>query len=112
MVKHQLDLDAVFAALADPTRRRIVERLARAELSIGELSHDFAISQPAVSKHVKVLEASGLLQRRVVGRVHQCRLAPAPLQRATRWLERQQRFWEATLDRLDTYINESAKDES
>lgn len=98
-------LDAVFAALADPTRRRILERLARSPLSIGELGAEFPISQPAISKHVRVLESSGLLRREVVGRVHRCTLAPHAMQSASAWIEKQRRFWDATLDRLGDVLN-------
>lgn len=112
MVNKTAELDAVFAALSDPTRRRMIERLARAERSVGELAADFSISQPAVSKHVKVLESAGLLKRHVVGRVHHCRLAPTALRRASRWLETQQRFWEGTLDRLGAYIDSSTEGET
>jgi len=108
MVKHTLDLDATFAALADPTRRRIVERLARGELTAGEIAAGFAISQPAISKHLKVLENSGLLERAIDGRIHRCRLSPARLQNAADWIESQRRFWESSLDRLDTYLQSSA----
>jgi DNA-binding transcriptional ArsR family regulator len=98
-------LDAVFAALADPTRRRILERLARSPLSVGELGAEFPISQPAISKHVRVLESSGLLRREVVGRVHRCTLAPHAMQTASAWIEKQRRFWDTTLDRLGDVLN-------
>jgi DNA-binding transcriptional ArsR family regulator len=104
MVKHNPDLDSVFGALADPTRRRIVERLARRVMTAGEIADGFAISQPAVSKHLKVLEGSGLLTRTVVGRVHHCRLAPGAMRAAATWLQTQERFWNAALDRLDDYL--------
>ena len=104
MVKHQPKLDAVFAALADPTRRRIVERLARGELSAGEIAAGFSVSQPAVSKHLKVLERSGLLTRTVLGRVHRCRLAPHAMRDAAQWMETQRRFWDAQLDSLEAFL--------
>ncbi len=97
-------LDAVFGALSDPTRRRIVERLARCSLTIGEIADGFSISQPAISKHVKVLERAGLITRDVVGRTHHCRLDPKAIQSASAWLDAQRRFWNATLDRLDAYL--------
>jgi DNA-binding transcriptional ArsR family regulator len=104
MVKDTPKLDAVFSALADPTRRRIVERLAHAELSAGEIAAGFDISQPAVSKHLKILEHSGLLTRTVIGRVHRCRLAPDAMQHAVTWIDAQRRFWNASFDNLDTYL--------
>ncbi len=97
-------LDAVFGALADPTRRRIVERLARRPLTIGEIAGGFSISQPAISKHVKVLEQAGLLTREVVGRTHHCRLDPKTMQSAASWLDAQRRYWNAALDRLDAHL--------
>jgi DNA-binding transcriptional ArsR family regulator len=104
MVKRQPQLNAVFAALADPTRRRIVERLRGGELTAGEIAADFAISQPAISKHLKVLEKSGVLRREIDGRVHRCRLDPRPMREAALWIEKQERFWNAALDRLDDYF--------
>jgi DNA-binding transcriptional ArsR family regulator len=105
MVKYQTGLDAVFAALADPTRRRILERLARGEQSAGALGSGFPISQPAISKHLKVLEEAGLLKRRIDGRVHHLRLSPRRMQSALAWLETQRRFWNASFDRLDDYLS-------
>jgi DNA-binding transcriptional ArsR family regulator len=104
MVNNSPGLDAVFSALADPTRRRIVERLARGELTVGELSAGFPISAPAISKHVRILEESGLLERRVDGRIHRCRLAPKPMRDAADWVETQERFWSGAFDRLDAYL--------
>jgi DNA-binding transcriptional ArsR family regulator len=98
------ELDAVFAALGDPTRRRIVERLSRGRLTVGELASEFAMSQPAVSKHIKVLERSGLLAREIQGRVHHCRLDPEAMATAAGWLDTQRHFWEAAFGRLDTYF--------
>ncbi|HZZ64528.1 MAG TPA: metalloregulator ArsR/SmtB family transcription factor [Candidatus Baltobacteraceae bacterium] len=103
------DLDAVFAALSDPTRRRILERLARRPLTVGEIAAEFAISQPGISKHVRVLEACGLLNREVEGRFHRCTLAPEPMAAASAWIEKQRSFWNATLDRLDIFLHDSAK---
>jgi DNA-binding transcriptional ArsR family regulator len=107
MVKYLVDLDAVFAALADPVRRNIVEQLTRSERTAGELARSFSISQPAVSKHLKVLERSGLLERTIRGREHHLRLAPQTLQTATAWIEEQRRFWTASFDRLDGVLAES-----
>lgn len=103
-------LDRVFYALSDPTRRRILERLSRRQLTVGEIASEFPISQPAISKHVRILEESGLLKREVVGRVHYCRLSPAAMDGAARWIERQRQYWNASLDRLEHLLsNESAK---
>jgi DNA-binding transcriptional ArsR family regulator len=101
---NSIDLDAVFAALSDPTRRRIVEKLARRPLTVGEIASEFAISQPGISKHVRVLEDCGLLTRKIDGRFHRCTLAPEPMNAASAWIEKQRAFWNATLDRLDTYL--------
>ncbi|HTC31004.1 MAG TPA: metalloregulator ArsR/SmtB family transcription factor [Candidatus Acidoferrum sp.] len=104
MVNNCPGLDAVFSALADPTRRRIVERLARGRLTVGEIASEFSVSQPAISKHLKVLERAGLLERQIDGRVHNCRLDPKAMQEASTWIEEQRRFWEAAFSRLDDYF--------
>lgn len=104
MVNNAERLDAVFFALADTTRRRIVEKLARRPMTVGEIASGFPISQPAISKHVKVLEESGLLTREVVGRVHHCRIDPKAMRAATTWIDRQQRYWNAALDNLAEYL--------
>jgi DNA-binding transcriptional ArsR family regulator len=98
------NLDAVFGALADPTRRRIVERLARRPLTVGEIAAEFPISQPAISKHVRVLENCGLLTRQVDGRVHRCTLSPETMALAATWIERQRAYWNNALDRLDALL--------
>jgi DNA-binding transcriptional ArsR family regulator len=99
------DLDAVFGALADPTRRRIVERLARKPLSVGEIASEFPLTQPAISKHIRVLEDSGLLQRRIQGRVHYCTLSPKAMQEMLNWIERQRKYWTGALDRLEALLD-------
>jgi len=109
MVNTPSGLDAVFSALADPTRRRIVERLARGPMTVGELGAGFSISQPGISKHVRVLEECGLLKRDVVGREHRCRLAPKAIRNASSWMEKQYVFWSATLDRLGDVLDEPSK---
>lgn len=109
MVNQSQRLDAVFSALSDPTRRRMIERLARGPLSIGEIGAGFGISQPAVSKHVRVLEDSGLIERAVRGRVHECRLAPHAMETAGAWIERQRKFWNAVLDRLGDVLADSER---
>lgn len=101
-------VETVFSALGDPTRLRIVERLAQGELSISEIASGFSMSQPAISKHVKVLETSGLLERRIAGRVHHCRLVPDRLREASTWLSTQERFWEAALDNLEKFLTRTS----
>jgi DNA-binding transcriptional ArsR family regulator len=91
----------VFAALGDPTRRRIVERLARGRLTVGEIASEFTMSAPAISKHLKVLERNGVIERRVHGRVHHCSLRSRTIRSAASWIEAQERFWNAALDRLE-----------
>lgn len=109
MVNYFSNLDRVFGALADPTRRRIVERLSRRELTIGEIAEEFEISQPAISKHVRVLERSGLLQRRIDGRVHYCTLSTEAMESAAKWLDKQRTYWNASLDRLDVLLAKPTK---
>ena len=99
-------LDAVFAALADPTRRGILARLVRGEASVKELAAPLDISQPAVSKHLKVLERAGLVERRVDGTRRPVRLRPDPLAEATAWLERYRALWEARFDQLDDLLKD------
>jgi DNA-binding transcriptional ArsR family regulator len=104
-------LDSVFSALGDSTRRRIVERLARGRLNISEVADGIAMSQPAISKHVKILEQSGLVRRTVEGRVHHLELAPKAMDAATTWIQTQRRFWSAALDRLEAYLTASPQKE-
>jgi DNA-binding transcriptional ArsR family regulator len=99
-------LDATFAALADPTRRAILARLATGEASVMELAEPFAMSQPAISKHLKVLERAGLISRGRDAQRRPCRLEPAPLAAADQWLERYRQFWEASFERLDALLAE------
>jgi len=104
-------LDATFAALADPTRRAILARLAAGEASVTELAKPFAMSQPAISKHLKVLEEAGLISR---GRDAQCRprrLEAKPLAEANRWLESYRQFWEESFQRLDGLLEEMKAEE-
>ena len=102
MVNGSAALDATFAALADPTRRAILARLAEAPgSSVGELARPFAMSLPAISKHLPVLENAGLLARSQDGRVHHCRLVAAPMQTASDWIAHYTAFWEARLDALE-----------
>jgi DNA-binding transcriptional ArsR family regulator len=104
-------LDSTFAALADPTRRAILERLASGEMTVSELAAPFAMSGPAISKHLKVLERAGLIARGRDAQWRPCRLKPAPLKDAADWLEHYRRFWEESLDRLDDYLRELQKKE-
>jgi len=97
-------LDTTFAALSDPTRRAILARLALGEATVSELAAPFAVSLPAVSKHLRVLESAGLLERQVTGRIHHCRLAPAPMKDAAAWIEHYRIFWEAQLDSLARFL--------
>jgi DNA-binding transcriptional ArsR family regulator len=99
-------LDATFAALADPTRRAILARLAKGEATVLELAQPFAISQPAISKHLKVLERAGLISRGRDAQRRPCRLEPAPLAAADSWLENYRRFWEESFERLDVLLDE------
>src|SRR4029077_12503583 len=97
-------LNRVYAAIADPTRRAILAVLARRELKVGTVAGRFAISFNGVSKHVKVLERAGLVRRRVRGREHWLRLRPEPLREGTRWREHYRGFWEARLDALEALL--------
>ena len=99
-------LDATFAALADPTRRAILARLASGEASVAELAEPFAMSQPAISKHLKVLERAGLISRGREAQRRPCRLVATPLADATEWLEGYRQFWEASFERLDALLDE------
>ena len=103
---HQQHLDATFAALADPTRRAILARLAAGQASVTELAKPFAISQPAVSKHLKVLERAGLISRGRDAQRRPRRLEAKRLRDATKWLERYRRLWERNYQRLDALLEE------
>jgi DNA-binding transcriptional ArsR family regulator len=102
-------LSATFAALADPTRRAILARLASGECSVTELASPFDISMPAVSRHLRVLERAGLIAQGREAQRRPCRLEPARLREVTEWLERYREIWEQRLDRLDTYLQELKK---
>jgi DNA-binding transcriptional ArsR family regulator len=99
-------LDATFAALADPTRRAILARLARGESSVKELARPFAISAPAVTKHLKVLERAGLITRSRTAQWRPCRLNATPLRDAAGWIGDYRRFWEESFDRLGEYLRQ------
>ena len=99
-------LDSVFHALGDPTRRRMLNELASGERTVGQLASPFAISLAAASKHIKVLESAGLLRREVRGRTHLCRLDPGPLASAQQWLSFYEGFWNDRLDALERLLRE------
>ena len=99
-------LSATFSALADPTRRAILARLVEGEAPVTELAEPFAMSMPAVSKHLKVLERAGLIARSRHAQWRPCRLAPEPLKEVADWVEHYRRLWEDRLDRLDDYLSE------
>jgi DNA-binding transcriptional ArsR family regulator len=105
-------LSATFAALADPTRRAILARLASGEASVTELAEPFEMSMPAVSKHLKVLERAGLIARGRDAQFRPCRLEAAPLKDAADWVEEYRQFWEQSFDRLDEYLRELKAQES
>ena len=104
-------LSSTFAALADPTRRAILARLASGEASVTELAQPFEMSLPAVSKHLKVLERAGLIARGRDAQWRPCRLQAGPLRDADEWLERYRRFWEESFDRLDDYLRQVQRKE-
>jgi DNA-binding transcriptional ArsR family regulator len=97
-------LSATFSALADPTRRAILARLALGETSVTELAEPFDMSLPAVTKHLKVLQRAGLITQSRQAQWRPCKLTPQPLQEAADWIEQYRRFWEARLDRLEAYL--------
>jgi DNA-binding transcriptional ArsR family regulator len=99
-------LSETFSALADPTRRAILARLALGETSVTELAEPFKMSLPAVSKHLKVLERAGLIARGREAQWRPCRLEPAPLKDVNDWIEHYRKFWEQSFDRLDHYLRE------
>ena len=102
----QQQLDTTFAALADPTRRAILARLVKGEASVQELSEPFAMSQPAISKHLRVLERAGLISRGRDAQRRPCRLEAQPLAEANEWLERYRECWEQNFQRLDALLEE------
>jgi DNA-binding transcriptional ArsR family regulator len=113
MVKHTTDtLDLTFSALADPTRRRILESLSHREWRVTDLAEPFSMSLPAVSKHLGVLEKAGLLKRRRIGREHYLKLEAAPMRRASSWIEHYRKFWEGSLDNLARYLESTSATET
>jgi len=113
MQQSSQQLDRVFFALSDSTRRGILARLAQGSSTIGELSAPFQISKPAISKHMKILENAGLIQRKISGRQHQCTLTTAGLKTAEEWLNFHRKFWESRFDALtDLLHQEESKNRS
>jgi DNA-binding transcriptional ArsR family regulator len=101
-------LDRVFAALADPTRRAILAQLVAGEATVGDLAQPFPVSLPAISRHLKVLEGAGLIDRRIAGRIHHCRLAPEGLREAGDLIAHYTAFWQGQLDRLAGHLTAAA----
>ncbi|MDA0260740.1 MAG: metalloregulator ArsR/SmtB family transcription factor [Proteobacteria bacterium] len=114
MVKYQSTehLDRTFSALADPTRRAILARLSTGSASVGQLAEPFDISLPAISRHLRALEAAGLLIQHKEGRVRRCVLNAQPLNDAAEWIETNRRFWESQFDSLSRYLDEQDHEES
>jgi DNA-binding transcriptional ArsR family regulator len=107
MVKYVSRLDDVFGALADPTRRRILETLSRGDQCVTALARPHRMSLPAISKHLRVLEHAGLICRRRDGRVHHLKLDAKPMQEAAQWIEEYRKFWEGALDSLAAYLEKT-----
>jgi DNA-binding transcriptional ArsR family regulator len=108
MVNYSADsLNVTFAALADPTRRRILEKLSHQQQRVTDLAEPFAMSLPAVSKHLRILEDAGLLTRQRQGREHHLQLESAPMQQAQLWIEQYRKFWEGSLDSLASYLEKT-----
>jgi DNA-binding transcriptional ArsR family regulator len=105
-------LSATFAALADPTRRAILGKLARGERTVNQLAAPFQMTLPAVSKHLKVLERAGLIERGRKAQWRPCRLRARPLKKAAQWIEEYRQFWEQSLDRLDDYLQKLQREET
>ena len=113
MVKYQSsELDATFGALADATRRGILERLAGGDSSVTKLAEPFKISLPAISKHLRVLERAGLLSQEKDGRVRRCRLDAGPMKEASDWISQYQLFWKQQLDSLASYLDQLQNDQT
>lgn len=104
MVNKDKQLDTLFSALSDATRRNMLSRLATKQMSVAELSEPFAMSKPAITKHLKVLEQAGLIQRHIDGRIHRCELQAAPLNAASQWLQFYEKFWNNKFDQLDAFL--------
>jgi DNA-binding transcriptional ArsR family regulator len=111
MVEHSnsTELDRIFSALADPTRRAILHALTHRPATINEIAKPFAVSLNAISKHVMVLERAGLLRREIKGRQHHCRIEPRPLRQADAWMAHYRQFWDERLDALAVYVDKKFK---
>ncbi len=112
MPNYQPPLDAAFQALADPTRRAVVERLARGPASVSELAAPLAMSLPSVMQHLSVLEAGGLIRSEKVGRVRTCHIQPQALSAAERWISERRQMWERNFDQLSAYLDETDPEKS
>ncbi|HEY2027206.1 MAG TPA: metalloregulator ArsR/SmtB family transcription factor [Gemmatimonadaceae bacterium] len=110
MVMHSQQLDLVFRALGDPTRRAMLRRLSKQEHTVGELAKPFEMSLAAASKHVKALEEAGLVRRTVRGRTHFCQLDPRPLEKADEWLRSYERLWDKRLETLEELLRHPDKE--
>ncbi|NWG53238.1 MAG: helix-turn-helix transcriptional regulator [Hydrogenophilaceae bacterium] len=111
MLNRSADLDAMFQALADPTRRAVISRLARGPASVSELAKPLKMSLPAITPHLRLLEESGFVVSEKVGRVRTCRIQPKRLAAAQSWLAKQRAAWEARFDRMDKFILEQTNDD-
>ena len=105
-------LDAIFGAIADPTRRAILARLSEGDQIVNQLAEPFDMSRPAISKHLRVLERAGLVQRKPDGRMSRCGLNATPMQNAADWLNRYRRFWEGQLDALTHYVENNLPEDT
>ena len=112
MVQYSPDLDGLFAAVADPTRRGILQRLGRGDASIGDLAEAFDMTLTGIKKHVTILEAVGLVRTEKVGRVRTCRVGPRRLEEASQWIEMYRGMWEARMDRLEAYLERTKGSDS
>jgi DNA-binding transcriptional ArsR family regulator len=112
MLKYYPNLDSVFQALSDPSRRKIVDRLCRGPAAVSELASPLAISLPAVMQHLQVLEASGLVRSEKTGRVRTCRIEPGVLRGAETWFAQRRAWWEQKLDRLGEFLEEQERKSS
>jgi DNA-binding transcriptional ArsR family regulator len=106
MPNKQSQLDQVFHALSDPTRRAVLERLSRGSASVMELAEPFDMALPSFVQHLNVLEQSGLIRSKKTGRIRTCKIAPKPMKSAERWLADRREFWERRLNQLDDYVKE------
>ena len=111
MVTNCAGLDLIFGALADPTRRAILARLAEGDATVGELAHPFTVSRPAISKHLRVLEQAGLVRRSRHGRLSRCGLDAGPMRDAAEWVEHYREFWEDQLDSLSRYLDQQEQEQ-